>query len=584
MDGPIPPTEQRVARLAADPSGTALTNPTIADLLREYADLLELRGESAFRTQAYRRGAEAVATLERSAAGLDAAELQGVAGIGKGLSATIAEIARRGTFDALEALRQRIPASVIRFTDLPGIGVKTAARLHEALGVATLDELRNAAAQGRIAAAKGLGPKMQQTVSAGLAQLALHAGRHPLGVALPLGTLLVRLLRERGVAQVSLVGGLRRWAETVAEIELLAATDHPEAVLDRFAALPPVREVLARGAVTIQVALDHGLSARLEVVTPARWGGALVARSGAEGHLAALRELEAARGLGDTFAPPFADEAACYAALGLPPIPPELREGRGEIALALAGALPRLITATDLRGDLHAHSIWSDGDATIAQMAAAAIARGYAYLSISDHTHGLVVANGLDATRLRAQWREIDRLNSELAPFRLLKSAEVEIHRDGALDLPDDVLAELDLVVASLHSGLRGDRATVTNRLLRAIEHPHVDIIAHPSGRLIGGRAGADYDWDAIFAAAAATGTALEINAAPERLDLSDEHARRALDAGVTLTIGCDAHSVTGLDALPFGVSVARRAHATPEQVLNTRPLDALLTWASGAR
>lgn len=560
----------------------APTNPQIVALLREYADLLELRGESAFRTQAYRHGADAVAALDRPAIALSAAELQGVAGIGKGISATIAEIARRGTFAALDEARQIIPASVIRFTTIPGVGVKTAARLYELLGVATLDELRAADAEGRIGKTKGLGVRVERIIREGLAQLAVYAGRYPLGTALPLAYRLVELLRERGVPRVSLAGSLRRWTETVGDIELLASGPDPAAILDAFAALPPVGAVIERGTNAVRVALADGLVAQLGVVAPAHWGGALVAWSSAAAHREELRELGAARGLGDPFALPFATEADLYAALGLPLIPPELREGRGEIAAAREGRLPRLITRADLRGDFHSHSTWSDGGATIAQMAEGAIARGYAYLGVSDHTHSLTITGGLDEARLRAQWREIDRLNAGLAPFRLLKSAEVEIRRDGALDFPDAVLAELDIVIASLHNGLRDDRAAVTGRLLGAITNPHVDIIAHPSGRIVGGRAGADYNWDAIFAAAAATGTALEINASPERLDLNDEHARRALAAGVMLTIDCDAHEPANLDLMPFGLAVARRAWTPPDRVLNTRTLDEVLAWARG--
>jgi DNA polymerase (family 10) len=254
-----------------------------------------------------------------------------------------------------------------------------------------------------------------------------------------------------------------------------------------------------------------------------------------------------------------------------------LREGRGEVVAARARALPALLTLGDLRGDLHAHSVWSDGASTIEEMARAAVARGYAYLSVSDHTKSLGIANGLDPARLRAQWREIDRLNGELAPFRLLKSAEVEILRDGALDLPDAVLAELDVVVASLHSGLRGDRETVTGRLVRAMRNPHVDIIAHPSGRIVGGRAGADYDWETVYREAAATGTVLEINGSTERLDLSDEHARAARARGVLLSLGSDAHQAGGLATIFYGVATARRAWASAADVLNTRPLGDLL-------
>ncbi len=566
------------------------TNPAIAALLREYADLLELRGESAFRTAAYRRGAEAIAAHALPVAALSAAELQEIEGVGKGIAAATGEIARSGTFGPLEEARRIIPASVLRFTALPGVGVKTAARLYEFLGVATLDELRAADATGRIGTTKGLGARVEHTIREGLAQLDVYAGRFPLGATLPLAERLRDLLRARGVPRVSLVGSLLRWTETVGNIDLLASGPDPAAILDAFGALPPVAAIVAREADTIRVTLADGLEARLTVVAPERWGTAMVARSSTEGHRAALRELAAARGLGDPFERAFAEEADFYAALGLPLLLPELREGRGEVAAARDGRLPRLITRADLRGDFHSHSTWSDGSATIAQMAEAAIARGHAYLGVSDHTHGLAMIGGLDETRIREQWREIDRLNAELAPFRLLKSAEVEIRRDGALDLPDAVLAELDIVIASLHNGLRDDRAAVTGRLLGAINNPHVDIIAHPSGRIVGGRAGADYDWDAVFAAAAATGTALEINAAPERLDLSDEHARGALAAGVTLTIDCDAHEPANLDLLPFGLAVARRAWTPPERVLNTRGLEEVLAWtrrrqaASGRR
>lgn len=578
-----------------DPTAPPPANAQIGALLREYADLLELRGESPFRTAAYRRAADRLATLDRPAAGLGAADLQAIEGIGKGISATIGEIVARGTFGALEEVRAVIPASVIRFTDLPGVGVKTAARLYEALGVTTLEELREAASAGRIARTKGLGARIERIVIDGLAQLAAYGGRYSIGVALPLGLTLRELLWVRAPAgapdpkgapegtrpglRVALAGSTRRRAETVGDIDLLAAADKAGPVLDAFAALPPVGQVLERDDRTVRVALEGGITARLGVVPPARWGGELVRWTGSKAHLDELRAIAPAGD--DPFAAAFADETAFYAALGLPPIPPELREGRGEVAAARAGRLPTLVELTDLRGDLHAHSTWSDGDGTIEEMARAAAARGYAYLSVSDHTHSLGIANGLDEGRLRAQWREIDHLNAELAPFRLLKSAEVEIRRDGSLDLPDAVLAELDLVVASLHSGLRDGREAVTGRVTRAMRNPHVDIIAHASGRIVGGRAGADYDWDAVFATAAETRTALEINASPERLDLNDEHARRALDRDILLTIGSDAHRADGLALIAYGVGVARRAWAGAANILNARPLDEVLAWAA---
>ncbi len=549
------------------------TNPQIAALLREYADLLELRGESPYRTQAYRRGAETIATYDQVVATLTPAERQAIPGIGKGLSAIISEITERGSFQTLDELRQHIPASVMSFTSLAGVGTKTAVRLYQSLGISTLAELQVAAEQGKVGTTAGLGKRLEKTVLDGLAQQSLVTpGRYGLGVALPLGLLFCRLLQERGQLQVSLAGSLRRWEETVGDIDLLVASDDPAAVLRLFTSLPPIAAILSQSEREIRATVDGEIAVHLRIVPPDHWGSALVAWSSAEGHRTDLRTLAAARGLTDIFTQPFADEVAFYAALGLPFLPPELREGRGEVAAALAGQVPPLITIDDILGDFHAHTTWSDGTASLRQMAEAAIARGYQYLGISDHTQGLTVANGLNVTRLREQWQEIDALNAEFAPFRLLKSAEVEIRRDGTLDFPDAVLAELDIVIASLHSGLRDDREIVTAKLLGAIRNPHVDIIAHPTGRIVGGRPGADYDWAQIFAAARETGTALEINASPERLDLNDHNARAALDAGVLLTIDCDAHSVDGLGLLPYGVAVARRAWATADQVLNTRP------------
>jgi DNA polymerase (family X) len=558
------------------------TNLQIAALLNEYATLLELRGESAFRTSAYRRGAEAIAELDHPAANCSVAELQAIEGIGKGISAIVREVASRGSFRALDEVRLVLPSTLTRFLELPGVGVKTALRLYEGLGVATLDGLREAAASGRIAATKGLGPRIERTVLDGLAQIAVYEGRHSLASALPLAERLLRAIRERGWERISPAGSLRRWRDVVGDLDFLIASDDPAAVFASVAGMPDIGDELGRdefGGVRFAVR-GSALTVQINAAPPARWGSALARWTGSPAHCDALIALGRETGLGDPFARDFATEEELYAALGLPFIAPELREGRGEVAAAREGRLPDLIAVSDIRGDLHAHSTWSDGAQTIAQMAQAAIARGYGYLSISDHTHSLAITNGLDEQRLREQWEEIDRLNAELAPFRLLKSAEVELRRDGTLDFPDAVLAELDVVIASLHTGLRGDRKSVTERLLSAINNPHVDIIAHPSGRIVGGRAGADYDWAAVFAAAAATRTALEINAGPDRLDLTDERAREAADAGITLTIDCDAHAVDNLAWLPYGISVARRAWVTPAQVLNTREVDAVLAWA----
>lgn len=552
---------------------TAPTNGRVAALLREYADLLELSGESAFRLQAFRRAADQLSTLDRVVAGLTPEELQQIPGIGRGIAATIAEIARRGTFGALDELRATMPASVMQFTALSGIGVKTAAKLYQALGVTTLDELRAAAEAGRIGATSGLGARLERQVRDGFAGLDPERDRLSIGIALPLATLLTALLTRQVSCRIAVVGSIRRGRETVGDIDLLAASPDPAPLLAAYTSLPPVVGVVARAADAATVELDRGVRATLTVVPPERFGTDLVQYTGAPAHLAALQAVAG----NDIFTRGYATEDAFYAALGLPVIPPELREGHGEVEAASAGRLPTLLTLDDIRGDVHAHSTWSDGKNSIAEMAQAALARGYDYLSISDHSRSLAIANGLTPERLREQWREIDRLNAELAPFRLLKSCEVEIKRDGSLDLPDEVLAQLDLVIASLHSGLRDGREAVTARLVHAMRNPHVDIIAHPTGRIVGGRAGADYDWETVYRTAAETSTALEINASPERLDLRDEQAHAALARGITLSLGSDAHEVGGLAALGYGVATARRAWAMPAQVLNTRGVADLL-------
>lgn len=546
------------------------TNGRIAALLREFADLLELSGESAFRSQAFRRAADTIAQYPAPLSSLGAGALLKIPGIGKGIAATVNEIGRTGTFQDLEQLRQVIPSSVMTFTALPGVGIKTAVKLHRLLGVTTLAELRATTIGGKVTATPGLGKKLAEQLVTGFAQLDRYQNRWSIGIAYPFAATMAEQLAGRTGARVEVAGEARRLAETVGDITLLAAGVDPAAIFAAFDALPAVVTPLGHEQGFAAVELDRGLVARVVVTTAARFGTEWVRHTGNDLHVGALRAL----GGPDVFDRAFETEEAFYRELGLPFIPADMRLGRDELELARSGALSTVITDAGIRGDLHAHTDWSDGRNTIEEMALAALELGYSYLTISDHSPSLGVANGLSAERLRAQWLEIDRLNAELRPFRIFKSCEVEIKRNGELDLPDEVLAGLDLVIASLHSGLRDPSDVVTGRLAAAIRHPHVDIIAHPSGRLIGGRDGADYDWEAVYRAAAGSRTALEINASSERLDLTDERAREALAHGVTISLGSDAHSVEGLAAMRFGVAAARRAGLTAGSLLNARTAD----------
>jgi DNA polymerase (family 10) len=399
-------------------------------------------------------------------------------------------------------------------------------------------------------------------------------------------------LREvPGVVQAAAAGSLRRMRETVGDMDLLVATEEPEPVMARFRELPQVAEVLLTGPTKTSIRTDEGLQVDLRVLEPARWGTALQYFTGSQAHNIRLRGLALERGLSlseyalkreDGSEVLCATEEQVYAAVGLPLIPPELREDRGELEAALAGRLPDLVELEDLQGDLQFHTTWSDGRQGLSEMAQAARARGLEYALVTDHSHSLGIARGLSAEDLRRQREEIEEVNGKMSgTFRLLAGVEVEVRADGALDLPDEVLAGLDLVVAAVHSGLRQGREQFTARMLAAIRNPHVDVIAHPTGRLIGEREGADLDMELVLRAAAETGTALEVNAYPSRLDLDDVHVRRAVELGVKLAINSDAHDVTSFALLPLGVATARRGWATAADVVNTWGVNVLLDWAA---
>ena len=549
---------------------TPPTNASAADTLDQYAVLLELSGESPFRVRAYQRAAASIRGLDRPLAEIaGAGRLQSVPGIGAGIAAALTELLDTGRFPPLDDLRRQIPLSLLEVLQVPGVGVRTATRLYRELGIVDLETLAAAIDAGRLRTLSGMSAKTEDRIRAGIDAVKRRTGRLRLGTAFPRAAAFVAAIQ--GLVPnipASLAGSVRRLEETVADLDVVVGSTAPSGVLDAIAGMPQLDRILDRRSTHLRAVLAGGIPVDVYVVPPHRFGTELVRATGSSAHLQLL---------GDQL-PDAATEEALYAALGLPPIPPELRVGRDEVTWARTGHLDRIITAAQIRGEFHSHTTWSDGTASVLDMAAAALAAGYDFLGVSDHSHGLGIANGLDAARLAAQRREIDAANRR-AGLRVFAGAEVEVSRDGRLDFDDATLAGLDVVVVSLHSGLRQPRDELTDRLIGVLRNPHVDIIAHPSGRLIEQREGGDFDWDRVFAVAAETDTALEINADPARLDLSENLARGALAAGCLLTINGDAHHPEALARLGYGIAIARRAGATPARVLNCWPIPDIERW-----
>lgn len=545
----------------------ALSNVEVAGRLEQLAGLLELSGESPFRANAYLRAAESIRALPEPLADVARrGRLRELPGVGVGIAQALTELLETGRLTPLDALAERYPLTLLDLLAIPGVGAKTAARLYHELGIADLPALEAAAVAGRLRDVKGMGARLERTVIEGIEALKRRTGRTLLGVALPAGRWLVEAIgRTLPDAAVSLAGSVRRREETVGDIDVVVGHTDPARARVAVAGLPAVARTVAGGSHHLRVALQSGLEADVFIADPARFGSVLVRATGNADHLARLGAL-----------PESATEDSVYAAVGLPWIPPELRQGRLEFERA--AEIPGLIDVADIRGEFHCHTTWSDGAASIAEMAAAAAARGYAALAITDHSQALGVAGGLTPERLRLQREEIAAANRPQR-IRVLQGAEVEVGRDGRLDYTDDILAGLDVVVASLHTGLRQARGVLTDRLVNVLRNPNVDIIAHPSGRLIERREGGDFDWDRVFAVAAETGTALEINADPLRLDLDPTLARRAVEAGCLLTINCDAHRPDGFALIEYGVAVARRAWVLPDLVINCWTPDRLRAW-----
>ncbi len=561
------------------------TNGEIAAAFDELGDLYELDGASIHRIVAYRNGAKAVREASKPVAQL---ALEGQAtklpGIGATLQEKIVALATTGEIPALVKLRGKFPPGLVEMTRLPGLGPKRARRLYEELGLDSLDALQQAASAGHISELKGFGPKAEQALLEAVAEYAQAgpAQRIVLSRALAVGEELLAEIRALAVTErAELAGSARRMTETVKDLDIVATATDPGALAAAVAGLPQVEAASTPGSNAVRIRTHSGISIDVRIVEPDQFGNVLQHLTGSKQHNVALRDFAVRRGMHISeygvldddaeITHRCATEAEVYALLGMDYIEPELREDRGELQAALEHTLPRLVTAADLKGDLHCHTTASDGTASIEEMAQAAIDAGYEYLVITDHSASMGFGADVSSEQLRRQIERVREVDATLDGFTLLIGSEVNVLPDGSLDYPDDVLAELDWIVASVHTSFRMPQAEMTARIVRAIEHPCVDCIGHLSGRKILQRAPYEFDFEAVLEAAARTGTMLEINANPDRRDLNELHAREAARAGIPIVINCDAHRTGGFEVVRYGIATARRAWLSPDQIANTR-------------
>ncbi|MGB5163285.1 MAG: DNA polymerase/3'-5' exonuclease PolX [Thermoanaerobaculia bacterium] len=582
-----------------------MENLEIAKVLSQMADLLEIQEANPFRVRAYRNAARLVDGHAKPMRKLveEESDLTELPGIGKEMARHIHELIETGGLSALDELAEKIPRSLIDVIELPGVGPKKAKKLWKELGIETVDELEQRAEAGEVAALDGFGAKSQQKILTGIEQFRQHRSRFKLVEADLLVSPLLEYLQESpGVERLEVAGSYRRRVETVGDIDLLAIANDAEAVMERFTSYPKVTQVQMSGSTRGRVSLQSGLEVDLRILTEPSYGAALVYFTGSKEHNIKLRKRAIERGLrlseygvfeeeGDEEEvsgerDPWAGEQVAgrteedvYATVELPWIAPELREDRGEVEAAAKGDLPVLVELADMKGDLQMHSTWSDGKDSIEEMVAACAARGYEYMALTDHSKALAMTGGLDAKRIREQWEEIEEVQARHPEIRILRSQEVDILADGTLDQDDDVLEELDLVVISVHSRFDLPVAEQTARVLAALQHPQVDILAHPTGRLINRRPPFELQLDEVLQCAKDNGVVVELNAHPERLDLKDTHLMLAREMGLKVAISTDAHRVRDLDLMHYGVEQARRAWLSKSDVVNTLPLDEFLRF-----
>jgi DNA polymerase (family 10) len=569
-----------------------MNNAEVAQVFEDIADLLEIKGEKVFKVIAYRRGAEAIRNQGRDINAIwEEGALEDIPGVGKAIAQKTDELLSTGKLEYYENLKAEIPIGLLDMLKVGDVGPKKAARFWTELGITSVKELELAAKNGELQEMSGMGAKSEARILESIEALKRRqTGRMSIGVALPIAEQLLGELRKHPkVKAAETAGSLRRMRETIGDLDLLVSTDHPEEVMQAFLNLPIVGRVRSAGEVKTSVELIDGVRVQIWTHPSERFGTALQYATGSKDHNVRLRELALSMGLslsdqafkledgGEITA---ASETEVYERLGLPWIAPEMREDRGEIQAAQNGDLPKPIELKNLRGELHAHTAWSDGQNSIEEMVQAAEKEGHKYLAITDHSQSLGIANGLTVKRVEQQRKEIEQVRKRLKKgFVLLHGTEMEVLADGRLDYPDEILAEFDLVIGSVHSSQRQPREKITARMLSAIENPHVDMIAHPSGRLIGRRDPADLDMDRILEASLEHGIILEINANPERLDLNDIYARRAAEMGIPLAINTDAHRPEHLAFRSFGVGIGRRAWVTSKQVVNCWTAASIQKW-----
>ena len=573
-----------------------MRNLDIAKLFHEIADLLEIKDENVFKIRAYRRAAMNLESLTEEVEAVAArGGLADIAGIGKDLAAKIQQALETGRMAYLEELRAEIPRGVVELMAIPGVGPKTAKLLFRQLQVDSVDRLEALALQGTLLGLPGIKQKTVDNILKGIQVVKAGWERMPLGRALPLAHELVRILEQLpDVKQISMAGSLRRMRETVKDVDLLVTSTKPATVMAVFTSLPQVAEVLLQGDTKATIRHREGIQVDLRVVEPDCFGAALQYFTGSKAHNIRVRELAVRKGLKVSEYGVFkeatgkriagATEEEVYKAIGLPYIPPELREDAGEVEAALDGRLPDLLELRDIRGDLHAHTNWTDGHHPLETLIETAQQKGYEYIIVSDHSRSVTVAGGLSEEKLLEQIGRIRAIGKKYTKIRILAGSECDILADGTMDFSDRVLAQLDIVICAIHSRFKQDRAGMTARIVKALSNPYVHIFAHPTGRLIGERDPYDVDLEAVFAAARQYGKALEINAQPSRLDLNDHHARRAKELGIKLAISTDTHVLDQLDNMSLGVAVARRAWIERSDVINTWPADTLLAWAHKSR
>ncbi|MBI4974840.1 MAG: DNA polymerase/3'-5' exonuclease PolX [Candidatus Omnitrophica bacterium] len=568
-----------------------MKNIEVAEFFEAIADLLEVKGDNPFKIRAYRKAAQNIRSLTEDIETIaEEGRLEEIPGVGKDLAAKIVEIVKTGRLKHYEELKKKVPEGIIDLMAVPGIGPKTAKLLYDKLKIKGIEDLEKKAKAHKISGLPGLKEKTEENILRGIELVKKVLKRMSLQEALNLsGEIIAQLKKLPDVKRISPAGSLRRMKETVRDIDILITSTNPKKIMDAFVKFPIVKDILAHGETKASILTDNGVQVDVRVVEEDSYGAALVYFTGSQAHNIHMRHMAKKAGLKINEYGVFIEktnkriagkeEADIYKTLSLPFIPPELREDRGEIEAALKGKLPQLVELSDIKGDIHVHSEWSDGEHSIEEMARACRKRGYEYVAITDHSKSLRVARGLSEKDVLKRLDEIMALNKTLRGIRILSGVEVDILEDGSLDYSEDILKRFDIVVAAIHTGFKQSKEKLTNRILKAIDSRFVNIVAHPTGRLRGSRPAYDLDFDKIFEAAKKTRTFLEINSYPDRLDLDDVNSRAAKESGVKLAIGTDAHVVDQLGSMLLGVSVARRAWLTKRDVVNTFRLEELLKF-----